>query len=232
MNRVKILALTLLLAVSCIGAGYAYWNESIVISSTVSTGELKVVFENIDDGIEPDYPYIDYNGLEFPELRENNYLSNDDHTLIAGFNNVFPGLYYSIPFEVRNKGTIPATFRQCTVKSEMNVPSGESSLISQLNENLKIKSLFFRVFDSAGHAQFIKVVNGTSINLGELESKINTALNGFTLNPGQNLQATDKMDQFGGKIKFLFSSDFGNDFQNREFKVIITLDWKQFNESN
>ena len=241
MNRAKLLTLILLLSVTVIGAGYAYWSEALIINSTVTTAELRVEFEDIENIVEPDYPDIE--DMEFPDYRVPTKLIDENHTLIAAFRNVFPGLRYSVPFKLINKGTIPATFKNCTVTSDIKdscLKSGESedALITQLNANLKIKYLHFRIFDGNG-AQIgstTSIVNGTPINLVDLAGKINTALNNLTLYPGQYLQVSSdqniEVKKLGGKVTFLFSSDFGNDFENRDFSVKINMNWKQFNEPN
>ncbi len=241
MNRVKLLTLVLLLSIIAMGAGYAFWNESVAISSTVSTGSLCVEFENVENVVAPDYPNIDYNDMEFPDYRVPARLQDDNHTLVAAFVNVFPGLRYSVPFKLVNNGTIPATFKRCTVSSDIKDSclngASEDALIAQLYTNLKVKNLHFMVFDNTGTqiGPTSTIVNGIPIGLGELESKINTALKNVTLYPGQYLQMSGEQVQtksLGGKIKFLFGTDFGNDFENREFSVKINMEWKQFNEPN
>jgi predicted ribosomally synthesized peptide with SipW-like signal peptide len=249
MNQVKLLALILLLSLSILGAGYAYWSETVTINETVSTGELSVEFEPYDNRIEVEDPMVLYNNnpIDFPDCRVVPFTLQDaNHTLSAGFVNVFPGLYYSVPFKIKNNGTIPAIFKRCTVTSDMDdsyIHPGESEadLLLQLNENLKISSLYFKIFDSNDNkiGQTIYCVSETTISLGQLDSQINSVLgNGnIRLEPGQYLQVVSDQGQstvnkLGGKIKFLFSSAFGNEFENRRFSVNIHMEWKQYNEIN
>ena len=44
MRKYKFIALALVLAVMLMGAGYAYWTETLTISNTVTTGDMDVVF--------------------------------------------------------------------------------------------------------------------------------------------------------------------------------------------
>lgn len=47
MKRTKFLALALVVAVMMMGAGYAYWSDTLTIENTVSTGKLDVDFNNL-----------------------------------------------------------------------------------------------------------------------------------------------------------------------------------------
>ena len=248
MNRMKFLTLILLFSFFVMGAGYAYWSETVTINSTVSTGNLSVEFEPYDDQVEVEDPVVIVDGSlkKRPEHRVTPFdLQDNKHTLIAKFVDVFPGLYYSVPFKMRNNGTIPAVFKRCTINSDIKdscMASGESEayLLAELYTNLKINSLYFKIFE--GNRQIgpvIYCVDETVISLSQLETQINNTLgNGrIRLEPGQRLQVSSELDEntvkkLGGNIQFLFGPDFDNDFEKREFTVNINMEWKQFNEPN
>jgi len=228
------------------GAGYAYWSETVVIKTTVTTGELSVEFLPYDQRVDVDEPVVIYNN-RLQILRNCRVtpftLQDDNHTLVARFIDVFPGVYYSVPFIMHNNGTIPADFKRCTITADikdscLKPGDNEADLLAQLYANLKINSLYFEIYD--GNRQIgntIYCVNDTPISLGELENMINTTLRNakVRLEPGHYLQVSSEPGmtigkEMGGKVQFLFSSDFDNSFESREFTVNINMEWKQFND--
>lgn len=243
MSKTKLIALILLLTVVLMGAGYAYWNETLTVIGTVTTGELNVEFLQYDNMDDIESPYIMHNEgrIDYVESRIAPFkISEDKHTLTAGFKDVFPGMYYFIPFRMENKGTIPAVFKSCTVTSDIDDSTlgglSESSLLAQLRSNLKISNMELRVYNKDNiRTKTLVVVNGSTIPLSALESTLNNILmlNPIRLEPGDSLQLADTDGKIsGGFVRFLFSKDFTNDFQNKRFDVNINTEWKQFNETN
>lgn len=95
MKKSKFLALVLAVAVMLMGAGYAYWTDSIKINNTVKTGNLEV---KLQDG-KVDLPeYVEGDAVVVP---------NDTHTAKVTLDKLYPGatVHVSIPFE--NVGDIP-----------------------------------------------------------------------------------------------------------------------------
>lgn len=235
MNKTKFIALILLLSFVVLGVGYAYWNETVTIKNTVSTGELSVEFEDYDAPVS-DIPYIRYDDYEiqYPNSMITPFrLSQDRHTLTAEFKDVFPGMYYSIPFKMANKGSIPAKFKKCEIGYEienLKRTDNEAMLLSELGNNLKVGNLIFRIYNSSGApvGSPIYCVNGPPIKLNELPARMLQSLANVRLEPGQSIQVVD--NQLLGNIKLLFSGGFENDFMDREFTVDINMIWKQFNE--
>lgn len=246
MNKAKLVSLILLVAIALTGAGYAYWNDTIVVAGTVTTGELCVELLEYDDLDDVDSPYVNYINSD-GEIERRDYdesriepfvISRDKHTLTAKFVNVFPGMYYCIPFRMINKGTIPAVLKDCTVTWDIkdSTLSGysESVLRAELEENLKISNLQMKVYNKANTVlNTITFVNGPSITLGQLENKLNEVVgnNQIRLEPGDYIQlASSDGEVAGGSVRFLFGGGFENNFENREFTVNINMDWKQFND--
>ncbi|MDW5299931.1 MAG: hypothetical protein SA378_07330 [Sedimentibacter sp.] len=98
MKKSRLLALTLVVAVMLVGAGYAYWGEALTINTTVDTGDLEVLF------IEP------------ATVTEGSiYQPNADCTPIENgkgmqvtFKEAFPGLTSDLEFTLTNVGTLKA----------------------------------------------------------------------------------------------------------------------------
>jgi len=90
-----------------VGAGYAYWTETLTINNTVRTGYLDVKFlgdpdlELKDDGYFVDNQY--YNQVWTAKVREGTNGNIIDIT-IDGF---YPGAIANVSFTVKNDGTVP-----------------------------------------------------------------------------------------------------------------------------
>lgn len=240
MNKAKLVSLILLVAIALTGAGYAYWNDTIVVASTVTTGELCVELLEYDNMDDIEAPYVFYNGVpyDYDESRIKPFvISPDKHTLSTNFVNVFPGMFYYIPFRMINRGTIPAVLKDCTVTWDINDSTlngyDESALRAELEENLKVSNLQMKVYNKNNTIlNTLTFVNGSPITLGQLENRLNEVLgdNAIRLEPGDYIQlASSDGEISGGYVRFLFSGGFENNFENREFTVNINMDWKQFN---
>ncbi len=239
MNRAKILILTLLISVALFGVVYAYWNQTVSITSTVSTGELKVEFLPVNSKY-VELPYIEDGNtrIDYRNSRVTPYtLSNDNQTLSVEFGGVFPGMYYYIPFELENKGTMPVIFKNCKISRDITDSflngQNEASLLSELDSNLKISNLEFILYDSNDTViKELPCVNGSPIPLGELESKINETLksSSIRLEPGQHLKlSSSEGKEFSGYVRFQFGQGFSNAFEDKQFSVTINMEWTQFN---
>ena len=98
MKRTKLLALTLVVAIMMMGAGYAYWSEVLTIGATVDTGELDVIF--VDPTNNDNESYYQPNSDAHPE--------EDAHFMNVTFNDVYPGAKTDLIFNMENIGTIGA----------------------------------------------------------------------------------------------------------------------------
>lgn len=50
MKKIKTLAIVLIVAMGLMGAGYAVWTDSVVISGSVETGTMNVVIDGVTQG--------------------------------------------------------------------------------------------------------------------------------------------------------------------------------------
>ena len=244
MKRIRTVCLMMALVCMVMGVGYAYWNETITVNGTVSTGELRVEFEEYDNLIDVPRPYIIHNGRVryYDDSRIAPFsLSNNKQTLVANFVNVFPGMHYSIPFKMVNNGTIPAVFASAAVTCDIadsTLKPGEKKedLIRSLRNNLKINDISVQVFNRNGTRLYtIHPYYDDYISLDTFQHELNSRiLKGIRLEPGQYLEITGSQSQpiankLGGQMEFFFSTSFGNEFEEKQFTVSVQIDWKQFN---
>lgn len=99
MKKARFLAMTLVVAIMMMGAGYAYWQEELTISNTIDTGVLDVVF------VEPTTVGSD----EYTGANEGMVVANSDgHSLQLQFKEVYPGADCQVKFNLSNIGTLAA----------------------------------------------------------------------------------------------------------------------------
>lgn len=124
MKRTKLLALSLVIAVILMGAGYAYWQEDLTISNTVKTGDLNVVFEeneNYGDDHDNDFP------KDFDYVEVNIDRSQDGKSLTFNIDKLYPGAGGWMSFKVKNEGTVPAKIKEIipTISSDHEILADE-----------------------------------------------------------------------------------------------------------
>jgi predicted ribosomally synthesized peptide with SipW-like signal peptide len=105
-SKVAGLFAVVLIALAVVGFSYAWWNETLTISGTITTGELDVAFTGtpsascsslmtcnvaLNDGGEPDLPG-----------------HTDMSNMSVTVNNAYPCGWCNVTFTISNVGTIPA----------------------------------------------------------------------------------------------------------------------------
>ena len=112
MKKTKFLALTLVVAIMMMGAGYAYWSQVLTVEGTVDTGELNVIFEETIEVFE-EGPYLP-NANAYP-------LGEDKHFMRFSFQDAYPGAEGNLHYTLTNIGTIGAYVDDFKIiKSDLN----------------------------------------------------------------------------------------------------------------
>lgn len=106
MKKTRLIALVMVFAIKAVGAGYAAWQEELVINETVSTGSLDL------DWTWGIAALMDNNPL-YTTIAEAYFA--DENTFVASLNNLYPGVWYNFDLGAKNKGTIPAIIQDVTV---------------------------------------------------------------------------------------------------------------------
>ena len=100
MKKTRFLAMTLVVAIMMMGAGYAYWSQDLTINNTVDTGVLEVNFAEpaaIEEEDLPNQPLAD--------------MSINGNKATITFIDVFPGVENLWMFNLQNDGTLKAFVR-------------------------------------------------------------------------------------------------------------------------
>lgn len=208
MKKTKLLALTLVVAIMMIGAGYAYWTDQLVINNNVTTGEMNVEF------IDPHFSESELSSRnDYIILHE---VARDAKTVQFKLENLYPGVQYDTLTEMQNKGTIPAVFDNAVVTFE-----GDPDDILKNNLNVYFDCW---IYDENG--THIHTIFGSSTTVANLESALNNALAGLRLEPGQYLTFQ------GESVDQLMRYELNPALEEGELTNLIfdiTINWKQHN---
>ncbi len=102
MKKTRFLVLSLAVAIMLMGAGYAYWTETLTISNTVTTGALELdFFVEEDHEFEVD-TYMDSDD-SFCQVKE-----GDNNVLEVRLAKMYPGAEATFEFGLKNAGTMQA----------------------------------------------------------------------------------------------------------------------------
>lgn len=230
MKGTKIIAGALVSAMMLTGAGYAYWTDQVTVANTVSTGELKVEFDEVSFLGVPILPYqlnVDTAGENYI----NGSIEHSAKTLTVSVGNMYPGSMSLFAAKIENKGSIPAVF------DEVDLDFTTDS--SQLEEDLIVAGgyIHFNKNDAIKGGDFFL---GT---LGNLEENLNSLFNNLRLEPGdyilldipeehqaevaQAIPAYNPEEQ--NCIIFYLDHNAGDDAENENVQFDININWKQHN---
>lgn len=150
MKRSRLLALTLVVALLLMGAGYAFWSETLTIDATVSTGELDFEFLDSSNFVSGgDYVVGAQNYVKGTA----NVNSDDPKTLDLTLENMHPGATAKFKLCIKNTGTIG-------LKLEDFVLVGDSPNLAQLQILDDSKNLI-------GIDDYLQQFEGTIIDVGK-----------------------------------------------------------------
>jgi hypothetical protein len=101
MNKTKLIALTMVVALMMVGAGYAAWNDTLSINTTVNTGQLDLYFTGEEELVLSDYVTGSV-GYEEDESGDNDWdIAN------VTLSNLYPGATAKVTLKIQNNSTIP-----------------------------------------------------------------------------------------------------------------------------
>lgn len=101
MKKTKLIALTLVVAIMMVGAGYAAWTDQLDINTTVNTGRLDLHF--VDEAVLNLADHVTGNvGYEKDGSGDNDWdIAN------VTLSNLYPGAVAKVTLKIQNNSTIP-----------------------------------------------------------------------------------------------------------------------------
>lgn len=110
MKKARFLIFVLAAAIMLLGASYAYWQETLTISNTVTTGELDFTFTSADIVDVDDY--MDVVDESYCEVS-----SSNDNNIDIGLYDMYPGAEATVTFTLENSGTMKAKVKDFVVSN-------------------------------------------------------------------------------------------------------------------
>lgn len=233
MKKTRIIAFVLIVSLMLMGAGYAAWTDRVVISNTVSTGELKVEF--IESCLHPWATEFDNIGSEPPYLDAE--IEHGAKTTTVTISNMYPGSTAIYEAMIKNLGTIPAKIDNVDITFSDNTSQA-------IKENLEVwgNVMHWRL-DSHGIPYILNSKQILGVKLKDLEATLNNKLKNKELKVGdfitfdadeefkkilvENVEGYDP--EAYNCLIFKLPITVGNDTEAQTAKFDITFNFKQFN---
>lgn len=118
MKKSRMIALTLVVAIMLLGAGYAAWSDTLTITSTVKTGKLDV--NMLQDGAS--VVVQQSTGVaESETIGRTKTIAVGDDVATVNVDNLYPGAVVVVTIPVKNDSTIPV------IASGEVIPTGDAN---------------------------------------------------------------------------------------------------------
>lgn len=231
MKKTRILAMTLILAMVLVGAGYAAWTDTVIVNNAVTTGDLKVEFVN-----DCKYPNASvFDNTVLPPFYLKAGITHGAKTTTVNIEKMYPGSTALYEAKAVNLGTIPAKFD--------NVKVTFDGVTSQLmKDNLMAYGQITQW--RPGHLLPVRIALFTNVPLKNLESVLNSKLSGMELKVGDyfTFDVTDESKaelaealpgyspDVNNCIFFHLPLSVDNTLESQTAKFDITFNFKQFNK--
>nr|WP_312576627.1 hypothetical protein [Sedimentibacter sp.] len=169
MKKTKLIALTLVVAIMMIGAGYAAWTDTLKMDMNVNTGHLDIHFVDIEDEV----TFLEgsdlYMNASASYSQDSEGGQNDWDNALVTVNKAYPGAKFNIKLKMKNNSTMPVKLASLTSDPANygqwhSVGLGSASLnIQYYDENNNLKTqVYMNPFEPAqwGNDQNTVPING------------------------------------------------------------------------
>lgn len=240
MKKYKFIALALVFAVMLMGAGYAYWTETLTINSTVSTGDLDVRFAphvihgdydhnlNLDNFFKNLWDLVNDQKIDEGKFMDVSVEpSEDSKKLIFTVSDIYPGAGGFLHFALVNTGTVPATLTNIEANTAYaDNTEGLADVFDYTIHKLRLVKTY-KLFGIP--FQYIDVVNQPipCETFEDFVEELTELMSGYTLEPGWSweLNTDDVLAEIGGYSIELPSNVV--DFEEGTFKFDLNLNFQQ-----
>ncbi|MGH4122963.1 MAG: hypothetical protein ACREV6_08545 [Clostridium sp.] len=225
MKKIRVISIALVTSLMLMGAGYAKWDDNLVINGTVATGEFNVNFVEDDT-----YP----SACGSEDVNSSvQIIGEKAHTVQVSLTNLYPGSWAAFRVTGINSGTIPVKLDD--FKVEFN---GDRKLLAYLTYDAGL------TIDADGDNVIDKETKKISGNLENIASDFNAEIkeslsdlkmepNGkgnFSLNVPE--EKADDLNGDGSAEKYIiihFDKDAPPDTQMKTLTFTLTTNFKQDN---
>lgn len=223
MKKLGLLCLAVVMALGMVGAGFAYWTETLTIDPPVGTGELDVDWAMVHD-VSAWPPIQHYNAGTSYHWGEVT-VSGDGNTLNVGLHEMYPGAVVNSYPRIYNNGTIPVKITGYTVTK-----TGGSDA---LWDNLEVK--YSMVHYTAGGSNEVVVFTTGYMDIDSWEAHLDAHAISYPYPPGPNgtnevvLAPGDYLTFDENTLYFRVKSDAGNDTESTDVQFGLDVDFIQWN---
>lgn len=227
MKKAKILALVLVAALMLTGGAYAYWNQSISLSTTAAMGNMNVVVTDAcihPLSYMPAVAGMGWTTMGLPDDYMNpltGTISGDKQSVSVNVDKMYPGAKYGLDYQIQNTGTVPFKLAGVTVNCTNNL-----DLFTHLTGAFQFS--YVPANNLFGAPKTISVP-ATGLNASTLSKAIVDACSGIVVYPGDTLKGikSDLDDVTTFMQVSVDSAIAGNDYEGQPVDFTITFNWQQ-----
>ncbi|MDO6354986.1 SipW-dependent-type signal peptide-containing protein [Caloramator sp. CAR-1] len=216
MKKSRFISIVLVMVFLIIGAGYAYWTDTVTFGTTVKTGNVDIAFES-----DPQMEDLD-------EYVETKVTAIDNNNVNIKIDKLYPGGGDGVSFRLVNSGTIPVVFDNVNVSTINDDKSMISNNVLTFSVELcKVKN----------NGEYINPFKNSPIlyNLDQVCNLINYRLrnwngqnNPLILNPGEALEIRNPEALQAGYFVSM-SPNAGDQYENATLSFNLNFQFKQWN---
>lgn len=227
MKKTKFMIGALVLSMGLLGTGYAYWTDTLAVSTKVDTGHLNVKFANLeskDTYANDSWNEVDSKYTTFVSTKkldkgpaEGDY-NNDNDLISIEVNELVPGAYTCVTANMVNDGTVAARLAKV-------IPTISGDMSAELKQQLTVDII---VSDKEKGEWFPRV-----LYTGKLQNLTETTLTNTLLEknilfvPGKGVDSDIKLDIVVG-----LSKDATNVVQEKTGTVDLQFVFNQAFDNN
>ncbi len=257
MKKTKLILCTLVAAMMLMGAGYAYWTDTLTINNTVSTGNLEVKISHIESR---DYDNLKSSNAFTDDEKDEDYVNglgesssikilNSGKRLEFKNENLYPGSGFWLNFKIKNTGTVPVKLKDITYQITKNGTDKEKE--KDIKDDFRytigkiVKTTISGLNDGSNISFKNEVLNEDNIEtesfiefIEELENKLKFDDNSvIVLNPGEIIWIGNQKEgketlTAGYDIYLKEGTEVDNSTQNANFNFTLQFNFTQHNDPN
>ncbi len=226
MKKTRFIILVLAVALMVMGAGYAYWSETLTVSNTVKTGELDLQFDTLPFWIDEEGDYDNESPYWDDYMQISVTPMDNNHKLECVFQDIYPGAGGYINFKITNTGTVPAVLESLTAA---NI-SDPALLKDEFNYVIHSLRLYIpKKVTVWGHEfEWIDIVYADfpmyATTFDDFVDKLESKLSQYTLEPFAYFEINGESSGYDIQLP---SSVTNDNFEDKTFSFDLLLNFKQ-----
>lgn len=229
MKKTKFVAIVLVIAVVLMGAGYAYWTDSVQINNNVTTGNFDMIFNYPIPGVDSAHNYDNISWADYVnngQAGESGIsITNNDKKLNFVFTNYYPGAGATMKFNIVNNGTVPAKLENLEFKNKVDNDSIGGKLEYTISK-MQLKG--------PNGTTDIPNTPVTYTTLAAFEAGLEDLLDDVTIGVGEYIQINGGNNSpnspNGYDITLPLGTTVDHSTENATISFDIEMTWKQWNQ--